>query len=355
MFRLKTDFKKTKQRFDAFWQGGIIDRAPVSLTIPIENPKQLPQKNHSNHKMRWLDIDYRVEYEITKLNNNKYLGDALPIIVPNMGPEIFSAWCGCGYEYGETTTWSTPCINNWETDMDKACLNMNHPLLLKTEEYTRKLIEHGKGEFITGLTDFHPGGDHLAALRDPQYLAIDMIENLDFIKSKLESSQKEFFKAYNYFYDILKSENLPVTSWIPIINDKSFYIPSNDFSCMISKKMFDDVFLDGIINECRFYDKSIYHLDGPDALHHLDSLLDIKELDGVQWVPGAGNEGYAKWIDVYQKIQNQGKLIQLWVDIDELSLVFETLKPEGVWISGICGISDEYSANEVLKRISKWE
>jgi hypothetical protein len=39
------------------------------------------------------------------------------------------------------------------------------------------LFKAGEGHFIVGLTDFHSGGDHLAALRDPANLAIDLIEN----------------------------------------------------------------------------------------------------------------------------------------------------------------------------------
>lgn len=355
MFRLKPDYDTTKKRFDAFWEGEIIDRAPVSLPILKSNPKKLPEKKHKTYKERWLDIDYRVELEVTRLENHHFMGDALPIAWPNMGPEIFSAWCGCGYGFGDTTTWSEPCINNWEEDGDKAIFDKNHPLFLKTVEFTEKLLERGKGEFITGLTDFHPGGDHLAALRDPQNLAIDMIENVNYIKSKLESSQVEFIEAYNYFYQLLRSYDMPITSWTQIIHDGKFYIPSNDFSCMISKDMFDSVFLEGIKNECRFYEKSIYHLDGPGALQHLDSLLDIKELDCIQWVPGAGNEGYHKWVDIYKKIQDKGKSIQLWVDKKELPLVFDTLRPEGVWFSSIYGVNDEYTANKVLKAISAWK
>ena len=354
MFKLKPDYEMTKKRFDAFWEGEIIDRPPVGLAVSVENPKPLPQKKHKSHEERWLDIDFRVELEAAYLNNRKYLGDSLPIAFPNMGPEIFSAWCGCGYNFGEETTWSEPCILSWEEDGDKGDLDMNHPLFKKTEEFTRKLIERGRGEFITGLTDFHPGGDHLAALRDPQELAMDMIENVEYVKEKLKSAEKDFFKAYLYFYDILRAENLPITSWLSIIYDGLFYIPSNDFSYMISKEMFDDVFLPGIINECRFYEKCIYHLDGEGALRHLDSLLEIGELDGVQWVPGAGHAGFHKHIVTYKKIQGKGKLVQLWLKVDELPLLFENLKPEGIWVSHVSGVQDEYTANEVMKRIEKW-
>jgi hypothetical protein len=300
-FSLKPDYEKTRQRYEAFWHGEIIDRPPVSITLPVKNPKPIPKKEYNSFREQWLDIDFRAEAMAVEIANNEYYADSLPIAFPNMGPEIFSAWCGCGYEYGKDTTWSEPCIIDWEKDTDKAVFNPEHPLFVKTLEFTKRLLEYGKGKFIVGLTDFHPGGDHLAALRDPQKLAMDMIENVDAIKAKLESSYNDYWQAYDTFYNLLRSEGMPITSWTPIIHDGRFYIPSNDFSCMISNGMFEEIFLPGIVEECRYYDRTIYHLDGPGALRHLDSILDIKELDAVQWVFGAGNEGYARWVDVYQR------------------------------------------------------
>lgn len=355
MFSLKPDYGKSKERYDAFWHQEIIDRPPVSIILPAANPKPVPQKNYSTLREQWLDIDFRAEAIAVAMGNQVYYADALPIVWPNMGPEIFSAWCGCGYEFSETTAWSIPCIQDWERDSEKAVFNPNHPLFKAMVNFTQKLLEYGKGNFIVGLTDFHPGGDHIAALRDPQVLAVDLIENVDWVKQKLKSSTQEYFKVYDIFYDMLRASGMPITSWTPLIHEGRYYIPSNDFSCMVSKKMFDDIFLPGIIEECRFYDRSIYHLDGPGALRHLDSILEIEELDAVQWVCGAGNEGYERWIPVYQKIQRAGKSLQLMIQLDELPLVFETLKPEGVWFASIAGIKDRETADMVLQRISKWQ
>ncbi|MGB4480633.1 MAG: hypothetical protein WBI39_06105 [Caldicoprobacterales bacterium] len=353
-FRLKPDFEKTRERYAAFWEREIIDRPPVSIVLPAEQTVPVPQKDYKTHRERWLDIEFRAEVMAKEMENRIYYGDALPIAWPNMGPEIYSAWCGCGYEFGETTTWSEPCITDWETDADKAVFNPEHPLFKATVDFTNALLEYGKGNFIVGLTDLHPGGDHLAALRDPQQLAIDLIEYPEAVKAKLEESQTEFFKVYDVFYNILREHDMPITSWTPLIHDGRYYIPSNDFSCMISTEVFNEFFLPGIIEECKFYERSIYHLDGPGALRHLDTLLEIPELDAVQWVCGAGNEGYARWVEVYQKIQKAGKGIQLNITLEELPMVFETLKPEGVWFSHIEGIKDKEVADRVIQRITDW-
>lgn len=355
-FKLKPDFEQVKKRYDAFWEGAVIDRPPVCMSFPVEDPKPVPQKEYDTQQERWLDVDFRAEEIAVSLTNREFYADSLPIAWPNMGPEIYSAWCGCDYNFGETTTWSEPCIEDWEKDADLAVFDPEHPLFKTTVKFTERLLELGKGNFIVGLTDFHPGGDHLAALRDPQQLAIDMIENIEYVKAKLEESQTEFFKVYDIFYNKLNEAGMPITSWLPLIHDGRYYITSNDFSCMVSKEMFDEVFLPGIIEECHFYERSIYHLDGPGALHHLDSLLEIKELDAIQWVYGAGNEGYDRWVNVYQKIQQAGKSLELIsITLDELPHVFETLEPEGVWFANIEGIKDKTTADRVLDRIAKWE
>ena len=353
-FSLKPDFEQVKKRYDAFWHNDLMDRALVCITLPKAEQRPVPEKNYGSFEERWKDVDFRAEQLAAMLSNRIYLGDALPVSYPNMGPEVFSAWCGCGYRYGETTTWSEPCVIDWETDADSAALNMDHELFVLTDRFTDRLLELGRGNFLVGLTDFHPGGDHLAALRDPAVLAVDLIENLPWVKKKLAASYPEYFKVYNHFYEKLRAASMPITSWTPLIYDGRFYIPSNDFSCMISEEMFQDVFLPGIVDECNFYQRSIYHLDGPGALRHLDALLEISSLDAIQWVPGAGREGFAKWLDVYKKIQTAGKAMQFNISIDDLPLLFEQLRPEGIYIGGVEGVQDVETAEKVIKRITSW-
>ena len=51
---------------------------------------------------------------------------------------------------------------------------------------------------------------------------------------------------------MVKTCGVPTTSWLQLIADGKYYIPSCDFSCMISTEMFEEFFLEGIIEECRF-------------------------------------------------------------------------------------------------------
>lgn len=353
-FELKPDYEKTQERFDAFFEREIVDRPPV--TIPLwKEGAVLPEKEYASQRDRWLDIDFRVEYDVKRMEGTEWFADAIPVAWPNMGPEIFSAWMGCGYEFGETTTWSTPAITGWDEPYHVQ-FDPGHPLFRAVDRYTDMLIERGRGRFIVGLTDFHSGGDHVAALRDPQELAIDMLENEDRVKEELRKGAEAFFPLYDYFYDKIAAAGMPASTWTPISYRGKFYVPSNDFSCMVSTDMFERVFLPGIIEECRHYDRSIYHLDGPGALRHLDVLLDIPELNAIQWVPGANNEEFCRWIDVCQRIQQGGKALEITaIDASELPLAFENLKREGVWFGNITGIQNREHAEYVLRRIERWQ
>jgi hypothetical protein len=357
-FDLKPGFHASFQRYQAFWDQTIVDRPLVAIELrPSSNElaAAVPRPVYASHEQRWLDIDQRVAEDVWTVEHTRLLGDAMPIVWPNMGPEIFSAWCGAGYVFGESTTWSSPSITEWEQDAGNARLNWEHPLLRATIEYTDTLIERGRGHFIVGLTDFHPGGDHLAALRDPAQLALDLIESPEWVKQVVALATEEFFQAYDLFFDRLSAAGMPATSWIPLLADGKFYIPSNDFSALISPQMFEEFFLDGIRDECRFLDKSIYHLDGPDAVRHLDLLLEIPELDAVQFVPGAGNEDLARWMPVYQRIQAAGKSMQIVeATTANIDLLMDNLRPEGVFISHVAGVDDEESAAAVLRRFAGW-
>ncbi len=352
------DWEQRIARQDAFWRREIIDRPVVIASMGKAQPDPRypapPQKTWATIRGRWFDAEYIAQSAAAGAMNTEYLGDALPSSWPNLGPEIFSAFFGAEIEFGDSTSWSVPNLKDW-TDADKIQLSTDNIYWKKLEEITDALLQAGKGKFYTGMADWHPGGDALAAFRDPLNLNIDMIEHPDEVKALLDRITQAYFEVYDYWHNKLAAAGQATYSWPGIVSSKKWYVPSNDFSCMVSKKMFDDVFLPGIAEECRFLEASIYHLDGPQALRHLDSLLSIPELNAIQWVPGVpGATGVGDWMHIYKKCQAAGKGLQIGFDVDDLEFVMENLRPEGLWI-GISGFKDRDGFNAVLKRIAKWK
>ncbi len=355
MFSFKPDYEKSLQRMNAFWHRELIDRPVVQVTIekPPEQRVPEPESRHPTPVARWLDTEYQTELALAMLSNREFLGDAMPIAYPNLGPEVFSAMYGCPIEFGDYgTSWTRPILRDW-SQVDQVRLDWDSPYLRKLLEMTDALLEAGTGKFIVGMPDWHPGGDAIAAFRDPQELAVDMVEHLDGIKALLPRLETDYFAVYNMFYDKLRAAGQPITSWLPLAYEGKYYIPSNDFSGLISPRLFEEVFLPGIVNECRFLDRSIYHLDGPGALRHLDRILGITELHALQWVPGAGREEVARWIPVYRRAQAAGKGIQINPKLEEIDTVIEALDPHGIFMI-IGGVPSREVAEDVLRKMERW-
>jgi len=347
------DWEQRIARQDAFWDRAILDRPVVSMQwpkVPPAVPTRVPQK-HASWREHWMDTDRVVNEALAVAANTEYGGDALPHFWPNLGPEVFSAFFGLEMTYTETTSWARPIIEDW-SHIGHIRFSEDNFYWKKLLEMTDALLEAGKNRFYVGFTDIHTGGDAIAAFRDPIDLNTDLLVCPKDVKRLLAYVNETYVKVYNFYYAKLLNVGQPICSWAGIVSTKKWYVPSNDFSCMISNAMFEEFFLPGIAAECRFLEASIYHLDGPNALRHLDSLLAIPELNAIQWIYGEGHGRASDWLPVYQRCQQAGKGIQLGIDLDELDTVIEHLRPEGVWMSVAVRNRDE--ADAVLRRVSKW-
>ncbi|MDQ1256623.1 MAG: Trimethylamine corrinoid protein 2 [Candidatus Hydrogenedentes bacterium] len=347
------DWELRLARQDAFWDGAIIDRPVVTMAIGRPNPDYpWPEaKPYATIRERWMDTDRVVSQALAGVMNTEYLGDHLPTAWPNLGPEVFSSFYGMEMEYSPDSSWGIPNLLDW-AEADALRLSRDNFYWKKLEEMTDALLDAGRGKFYVGYTDMHPGGDALAAFRDPQQLATDLLLYPGDVKRLLERVNHDFFETFDYFFGKLRGAGQACTSWPGIVSTRKWHVPSNDFSCMVSKEMFDEFFLPGIAAECRHMEANIYHLDGPGALQHLDSLLAIPELNVIQWVYGAGHGRASDWLHVHKKCQAAGKGVQVGIEPNELDAIIANLRPEGLWLNVAVRNRDE--ADEVLRRVSRW-
>jgi len=300
-----------------------------------------------------MDASYQAETALSEVKNTLYLGDALPTKLPNLGPDFFCACFGGLLVFQDDTSYIEPFLANW-SDFQELAFSKTNQYFLKMEELYAAFFAAGKGIFYTGFPDIHPGGDCLVGFRGPLQMNLDMIDYSAEVRNGLAEIGKVFTAVFDYYCSKLSEESQAVTGWPGIVSSRKWHIPCNDFSCMISNDMFERVFLDPLVDEMRHVEKIIYHLDGPGALTHLDSLLAIAELDAIQWVYTAGTSRASDHIKLYQKIQKSGKGIQISeVFPDEIDFFTEHLNPEGIWMKVKARNLDE--ADYALKKISSWK
>ena len=121
---------------------------------------------------------------------------------------------------------------------------------------------------------------------------------------------------------------------------------------MVSPDMFRDFFLDDLAEYCRMLDYPVYHLDGPGAVKHLDSILEISDLRVIQWTPGAGAAPLSHWIPMLREIQAAGKGIFLYANPNELDLLMENPSYKGIIVNLWASSPEE--ADTLVSKALRW-
>jgi len=351
----KNDFEQAAERFEAWWACEIIDRPPVTISVRPDHPpkKVLPEKAHACDRARWLDYEYAIDRFEADLDGRTFPAESFPHFMPNVGPELCATVFGCELEFTAGTSWSVPVAGSCK-DILGITPNFDGVYWRNILAATEMSLARGQGRWITCIPDLHTNGDVLAALRDPQELCLELAEDIEAVAAACAYVTDFFRRFFDDPWSRIAAAGQPCTSWCPTLHAGRSYILQCDFICMISPAMFAKTILGALERETEHLSRSIYHLDGPDALRHLDAVLELPRLSGVQWVYGTGNEPAGKWGDVYRKIQSAGKCMQVMcTDMNDAKAVAEQVRPEGVWFT----VAGSYARDEVeafLRWSAKW-
>lgn len=329
--KYKNDFQEAKKYWKAFWNGEIIDRPLIIANFPKD------EKNKVSPPAYLSGIDGNFEKVIEEFENycenTVFFAESIPSLNISFGPDTVSYFIK-GAEKNvrvkSNTAWIEPFVKNWE-DFEKIEIDKENLWYKRFMNFYKFAGEKGDGKFLLQMPDLHTHLDLLRAIRGSENLCMDLIERPDEIKNKLEQIKDFFVEIYEEILNISGIEKWGTTSWIPFYSEKKYCVIQCDFICMISNEMFRKFALPYIEYEAEFLDNSIFHLDGPGALRHLDDLLSIKKIDAIQWVPGAGNPPHIKWIELFKKIKSKGKKLVIYPEnFEQIRIFHKELGPEGI-------------------------
>ena len=351
----KEDWDKARERLLAWWEGELIDRAVIQVKAP---------RDGAGGDSRWDDfflVRHHEEPELVIEEWEKYCrgtffgGEMIPNLWINLGPGIPAAYLGCRLRVSGDTVWFEPPGDLSLKDILALGLDENEKWWKTTRELTALAAESGKGKYITGLTDLNSVFDILCHLRGTQRLLYDLIDSPAEVKQACELINNLWLTCYNELADISMRYQQGSAFWMNIWCPGRGSDVQCDFSAMISPEMFEEFVLDHLTREIRNADQSVFHLDGPGQIPHLDILLEISELNGIQWVPGAGNPptGSSEWFPMYRRIQEKGKLLVLQnMDKEDVEGVLYNLSSRGLLIETKC--DSESEARDLLANAAKW-
>lgn len=294
---------------------------PHAEIMPPAPAKDLSQK--------WFDPQWRAEYLDWYVAHSSLKADILPVANTQLGPGSLAAILGGVFEGGEDTIWIHP-----NPDFtDEIVFNPEHPNWILHKELLKACKAKANGHYFVGMPDLMEGLDVLAALKGTDRVLLDTVMQPEILEQQMQQINDIYFKVFDELYDIIREGDEMAfcyfSSWAPGKMSKL----QSDISTMISQDDYRRFVQPFIREQCQKIDYTLYHLDGVGAMHHLPALLEIEELNAIQWTPGVGEPqgGSPKWYDLYKKILAGGKSVMAcWVTLDELKPLLDHIGADGV-------------------------
>jgi hypothetical protein len=328
-------WERVRETF-AQWWAGELGRPLFYITRKDRDPGRpepaLPWKKYAasyGPEVSAEEIVDRYDFDLSRL---RYFGDAFPCFWPNFGPGVLAAFLGAHIEVREETCWFHPDRHQEAGEIDFR-FDPDNYWYRRVSDLCLAALDRWEGTVQVSMTDLGGNLDISSTFRPGERLLLDLYDRPEVIRWLTWKTHEAWWTYFDAFNTLLHPVNPGYTAWTPIFSDAPFYMLQCDFSVMISPEMFVEFAKPELAATCSRLDRPFYHLDGPGQLPHLDEILSIPDLKGVQWVPGAGAPDIRSWPEVFRKIRDAGKLIQFFGNIEDLDAIVGQLGgPEGIML-----------------------
>ena len=349
-------WEKVKRDYTRWWAGEL-ERPLIFVTLDGRDPgrpePELPLRGFMTAHDQSVPVEQIVDRWDHHLSSFEYLGDAFPSIWPNLGPGVLSVFLGAELKPGIETTWFHPREDREIGDI-RFRYRPDDVWMPRLKEFYALASAKWQGLVHLGMTDLGGNLDILSTFRPSEKLLLDLYDYPEEVKRLTWEAHEAWFRCFADLDAVFRQNNPGYTAWTPIFSTEPSYMLQCDFSYMIGPDMFDEFVRPELVAACKRLVNPFYHLDGPGQLPHLDSLLSIPELKGIQWVPGAGAPDCGQWPEVYRKIHDAGKLIQVFggAPCPEFDAIVEQIgTAEGIILTA--GASADRK-DEVLEFLAKY-
>ena len=319
------------------WWAGTLDRPLIKAVAEkafdpgrhAPRVQRIGQHNCHDFSVSPADIIDAIDYELCGM---KFLGDAFPYVNFDVfGPGVLAAFCGARLDNSSGRVWLFPEENLPIQDIH-IHYNKENTWLQRIKEIYRAGHERWGGNVLMSLPDLGGNLDTVAVFRGSENLLMDLYDEPEEVHRLCREAQTAWWEAYRDLSSALFPMNPGYSDWSGLYSAEPSFILQSDFSYMIGPDMFSEFVLPYLLEDCKKLGNAIYHLDGIGELPHLDMLLNIKELNAVQWVYGDGQPTARHWIDIYKRIEAAGKRIYVMGDAEDFAAVSAAVR-HGLYVN----------------------
>jgi hypothetical protein len=328
MFEFSNNFMDIKDKWTSFWNNEL-EEPLFAVTAPKPGVKTISKPTTRNIIEAIIadDISPLAEQIIEWRDSHDFFGAAIPFFYLEFGPDHFSALVGGDLEWNPDspdTTWSKqPFITDINNTEIKFCKKSKW--WERTVKFITELREACDDKVLIAAPTLVSNLDCLCAIRGTQELLLDMVMNPEGVNTALEQINCAHKQIADALHELVGASEYGSITRHGVYSPQRAGVIQCDFSAMISPEMFEGFVIPSIVKETKSYDHCTYHLDGPDAIRHLELICNLDQIGIIQWVAGSGNAATTDWTDLHVKIDNLGKGQILWGKADYMRVLAEKL------------------------------
>ena len=304
------------------WWNGDLDR-PIVPIITYGHPSEItpvgPWLRFANAWDTTIDPREFVNAYDTGMDSHRWHGEGYPLFRTDaFGPGVLAAFLGATPVGTPHTVWFQPPrkdipIEELHFEWDDA-----NPCYRRVANLFEAAMEKWHGRVVIGMTDLGSALDVLQTFRGAENLLMDLYDSPDEVLRCSREIREMWMLAFDKLTAIMEGEAEGYSHWYAIYHERPGYIVQSDFSYMIGPDMFKTFTAPELASLASHLDKVVYHMDGIGQIPHLDTLLSMDYIRGIQWVPGEGEPCTRNWDELMAKILASGK-----------KLIHRTQKPDG--------------------------
>ena len=318
------DFPRIAARHEAWWRCEL-DGPPLFLASCCTDP--------SVPGGRRLDLltqtEKWMEARLAQLKQTHLVGDALPSIRVDYGPVCLGMLMGAPVEFVSDSTWTHSFIRqDWSNAPDWK-IHEDNPWWQLLPRLLRLNAENAQGRYLTMIPSLGGTADVLLNTRGADQLCMDLVDQPEKIAYAVEQIYATWRQTYQAIWDVSMSMGVGIINWAGLWSNQPYHVLECDFNYMIGPHPFRQLFLPDITRQAAAVGRSIFHLDGPGAARHIQSLLDTSEITAIQYVTGAGNSALTH-LEMLKTIQKHGRPLQVTVPVHEAVELSRALDPSGL-------------------------
>ncbi len=325
------DWERIRRDWGSWWEGEL--ERPLVVIERLEGYDLAPEliPDVVTHAIQFpLDVPAEevIEYYVKLFGKRHYYGDAFPRFFANFGPGIAAGFMGSKVSISPGTVWFEPEVEYPISEL-KPAFDPDNIWWNRYLDLTKTAVDRFGDQVTVGYADFGGNLDIFASLHTTNQLLLDFYDapaEVDRIVREINALWLGYFEELDA---IISTSNAGRTHWAQMWAPGRFYMLQSDLSIMISPEMFERFVMPDIAACCEALEFPFYHLDGEGQIRHLDQLLALEKLKGIQWIPGAGAPPPEEWLPLLKRIRDGGKLCQVYVTPEGAKTIIRELGGQG--------------------------